>query len=415
MEASASLVRLPTGEIALRMSDEVATLPDEAAPAATAAAAAAATPRRRQRKKGRPRVPPPPYPTCTDDELDGFERHVWHGCFICVIYLPRNMDRCTETIANIVAHGFPAPFMIPGVTPRSPSDTVHDCVCRAHHNAVSWFLSKGLDSRYHMLVFEDDARFVYDDAPARLTAGLDTLEAWGKWGSLHVGHIPMGPIYPLANGLVRSVNPATSHCYVLNRRSVRSIHAMVPERLWKRPMMVEGHWAYPADERFAMTPPLATQCVMPKEMASMPIIRDYFTFQDGEVVLVIIGYTLTLVAAGALVLLVVLAFKWPLRQLAAAQLEADGDNTPPCKQLGTELSATLAAWLTVSALLLHTCYYAARRFTCALAERRHWRTYGLDAARTGFGLVVAGALEFGYVTRVGPSKQTLEQVDCTLQ
>jgi hypothetical protein len=57
MERAPALMRLKTGEIALRMPGEAA-----AAPAEAAAPAAAAAKPRRKRKTGRPRVPPPPYP-----------------------------------------------------------------------------------------------------------------------------------------------------------------------------------------------------------------------------------------------------------------------------------------------------------------------------------------------------------------
>lgn len=391
---SSTLVRLTSGEIAVRVPDNEAAAPAAAPPARKAKA---------RKPSGRPNVPPPPSPTATADELAAFENHVWRGCFICVIYLPRNMKRCQETIDNVVAHGFPAPYMVPGVTPR-PGDTVHDCVCRAHHNTVGWFLSKGLDSRFHLLVLEDDALFVFPDSEPKLAAALETLEQWGKWGSLHVGHIAMGPVYPLTNGLVRSMNPCTSHCYVLNRRTVRSIYALVPERLWKRPMMVEGHWAYPADERFAMMPALATQSVMPKEMASMPIIRDMCTYQDGEKVTMVFGSFLTLCVVAALCYVLLLAARWPLKVLSRAQLLADSDNQPPCEMVPMTYSVTLAAWLTVSVLLLHAIYYVGRRFTCSFAERRHWRTYALDAARTSVGLAVAALFEFGYLLRVQPTE-----------
>jgi hypothetical protein len=396
------LVRLKSGEVAVRVPD--------AGPSSTPVPIDVDKAKRAHKKKRSkvPKVPPPSSPTATPEELAELEKHVWYGCFICVIYLPRNMARCNETIENIVAHGFPAPYMIPGVTPR-PGDTVHDCVCRAHHNAVGWFLSKGLDARYNLLVLEDDARFTIADSADRLAAALDSLESWGKWGSLHVGHVPMGPIYPLPNGLVRTVNPATSHCYVLNRRSVRSIFALVPERLWKRPMMVEGHWAYPADERFAMSPTLATQCVMPKEMAAMPIIRDHFSFDDGQRTAVCFAYFQTVALAVLLLWAVLATAHYPLDLLARAQLDADEDNMPPCTLVRERLSVALAAWLTVTALLLHATYYFLRRFTCALAERRHWRTYLLDASRTGLGLAVASAFEFGFVTRIPPSARAQEQ------
>ena len=161
-EMQPTLVRLKTGEIAVRVPE----------PAPTEAVA---SPRPRKTKRtpsGRPKVPPPPAPTASAEELADFEKHVWHGCFLCVIYLPRNMKRCQETIENVVGHGFPPPFMMPGVTPR-PGDTVHDCVCRAHHTAISWYLAKGLDSRYHMFVLEDDAQFVFDDAAERVKVALD--------------------------------------------------------------------------------------------------------------------------------------------------------------------------------------------------------------------------------------------------
>ncbi|KAG8459435.1 hypothetical protein KFE25_013071 [Diacronema lutheri] len=395
-----TLVRLKTGEIAVRVPE----------PAPTEAVA---SPRPRKTKRtpsGRPKVPPPPAPTASAEELADFEKHVWHGCFLCVIYLPRNMKRCQETIENVVGHGFPPPFMMPGVTPR-PGDTVHDCVCRAHHTAISWYLAKGLDSRYHMFVLEDDAQFVFDDAAERVKVALDSLETWGKWGSLHIGHIPMGPIYPLPNGLARSMNPCTSHAYVLNRRTVRSIHAFVPERLWKRPMMVEGHWAYPADERFAMLPTVATQSVMPKEMASIPIVRSVCSLQSGERCATCFAFFQTLSAICLSAWLLLVAVRWPLSVLRRAELQADGDNAPPCKLVPHALSITLAAWLTVTVLVLHTCYYAARRFTCAFAERRHWRTFLLDTARTALGLAVAAAFEFGYVLHVQPSVSTLRHGD----
>jgi hypothetical protein len=123
------LVRLKSGEVALRVPD--------AGPSSTPVPIDVDKAKRAHKKKRSkvPKVLPPSSPTATPEELAELEKHVWYGCFICVMYLPRNMARCNETIENIVAHGFPAPYMIPGVTPR-PGDTVHDCVCRAHHNAV---------------------------------------------------------------------------------------------------------------------------------------------------------------------------------------------------------------------------------------------------------------------------------------
>mmetsp|Transcript_16457 Transcript_16457/g.50457 ORF Transcript_16457/g.50457 Transcript_16457/m.50457 type:complete len:725 (-) Transcript_16457:236-2410(-) len=336
----------------------------------------------------------------TQAELTAFSRHVWRGCFVCVIYLPRSMQRCEETVEDMVRHGFPRPFLMPGVLPR-PGDTVHDCVCRAHHLAVAWFLAKGLDKHFHLLCLEDDARFRFDDASERVGAALDTLERWERWQSLHIGHIAMGPIFPLGNrlaglgparGLVRSTVPHTSHCYVLNRRHVRSIFQRVPQHLWKRPLMVEGMWAIPADERFAMTLPVATQCVMPKEMASMPIIRDVFDFEDGEYFTTGWSLFLSLVTwAIAMALLAASVVSPPYLSAAAAERFAASDGT--CGRVPMARALGLAAWTSASALVLMCAWYVTRRFTCCLAERRPWRAFGWDASRALAPALVACAAE----------------------
>ena len=195
-----------------------------------------------------------------------------------VFVLSVNPEAKQKILAHLEANGFGDVEVVPGVRPlkngHSPASKKtkkgsvaerHDCICEGHYKCAAKFARER--DFGHFLLVEEDCRFTVPDAFARISKAVAFLDAHKKWGSLHVGQTPFGPVFPVGgiSFLCRTLNPHGGHCYVLQRDTVLRLIRQVPKAQWKRPYMVEGLRKVPPLERFAFFPSIAVQNTPPNE------------------------------------------------------------------------------------------------------------------------------------------------------
>ncbi len=186
-----------------------------------------------------------------------------------VFVLSVNKSAGREMVAHLKEHGFGEVAVVEGVRPRTTKPTLrelHECICAGHHKCTEKYAKEGKHSRF--VVVEDDCRFTVPNAYPKIREAVDFLDAHKKWGSLHVGHIPLGAVFPVQGApfLCHTLNPYSAHCYVLNGDTAKQLLAKIPKSKWKRPHMVEGLKQIPLWERFSFFPSIAIQNNNPKEM-----------------------------------------------------------------------------------------------------------------------------------------------------
>lgn len=185
-----------------------------------------------------------------------------------ILTIPSMMNEARKTHRHVVRHGFPPEqvHIIIGKVAKNRKDVTacSEAICESHWIATQ----KGLRRMSHILIVEDDCRFVRIlDAYKRLQAAIEYLEHIDpKWRLLSVGHCPLGPIVPVGDGIVRTSLPFCGHCYMLNRRFIRPWMKSVGKRYWKRPLAVEGWKSVSTLHKYGFFDSLATQNRPPKEM-----------------------------------------------------------------------------------------------------------------------------------------------------
>ena len=94
--------------------------------------------------------------------------------------------------------------------------------------AISHFCRKKELRNFHLFVIEDDCEFVPAAKQIIENAIIKLDRKPYSWASLHVGHIPVGPAFPVSSlggtsMLIWSSIPFTGHAYIINRHYVSVI------------------------------------------------------------------------------------------------------------------------------------------------------------------------------------------------
>lgn len=214
----------------------------------------------------------------TEKMLHDFEPYVWnHKTVTMVLSIPRNIQRLDALFENVKQHHFPKPFVHYGVPAPLGSDNkrVSESITRNHYHAIKMFnhWNSQRSFAYDVMIMEDDCRFVVPKAHVLLQGHLDYLNKNKDWTTLHVGHCPLGPVFPIRNGLIRTTFPWCAHCYVLKGTKIHDLLQKIPEKKWKRARVLEGWLTVPWSQKFAVSPSLATQSEIPKEIKHVPIVN----------------------------------------------------------------------------------------------------------------------------------------------
>ena len=182
--------------------------------------------------------------------------------------------KCLEALDHLKKHGFNEITVISGkVVPihLKNIESVNKAIFEGHYQCALHFASL-VNAKKHMIVFEDDCQFVEQYGQHHLKKEIDYLDrCQPEWGSLHVGHIPLGLIFPVVGhwSICHTLNPYTGHCYVLNGQVVQNLITNISPESWARPNMVEGMKMIPFMARFAIFPSVAMQKVIPREMKNI--------------------------------------------------------------------------------------------------------------------------------------------------
>lgn len=261
-----------------------------------------------------------------------------------VYLLTINKDACKAMLKHLKENGFDEVEVVEGIRPQKKptikelylketgSDKVevieriraqkptkptikelHECICAGHYKCTKKFSVEG--KRPHFILFEDDCRFTIPNAYAKIMEAIRFLDASVKWGSLHVGQTPLGPIFPVRGApfLCRTMNPYAAHCYVLNGEMARRLIEKIPKEKWKRPHVQEGWKQIPAFERFAFFPSIAIQNNNPKEMRR--IVGNALSYKTGVRIIEGLAFTLTGIGFILLILATCLLFFWVYNRL----------------------------------------------------------------------------------------------------
>ena len=87
-------------------------------------------------------------------------------------------------LAHLVEHGFSQVDPVQGTRPDSPEPTVQeisDCICAGHYECTKRYTEKPKRSR-HIIIFEDDCRFLGTIAADPIQKAVDFLDEKYKWG-----------------------------------------------------------------------------------------------------------------------------------------------------------------------------------------------------------------------------------------
>lgn len=195
-------------------------------------------------------------------------------CFACcVISHPDDDTNAQETAAHLVDEcQFPVkPELVRGIRPPPAGNyTMNHSISSVHARCLCLMNRQGcVDRGQHILIIEDDCRFtVSGNVYERVCKVISRMEKLTSgWHSLHLGHVPLGPTFPVCatdqkDVIVWSALPFAGHAYLINHRVVRKLASS-----WgMRPYNYEGMMGSPLMSRFAIQPPMATQIRRPKEL-----------------------------------------------------------------------------------------------------------------------------------------------------
>ncbi len=216
-----------------------------------------------------------------------------------------------EMIQHLKDHGFGEARIIKGVRPETAKPTINEldeCICAGHYECTAKFCAEGKNA--HLIICEDDCRFTVPNAYERILKAIKVLDAHYTWGSLHVGQVPLGPIFPVlgASFLCRTMNPYGAHCYVLNGATAADLMKKIPKNKWRRPDMVEGLHKIPPLERYAFFPSIAIQNNAPKEMRR--VFGKAVSYSTGARVIEGLAFTLSGAACILLILATYILVSW---------------------------------------------------------------------------------------------------------
>ena len=221
---------------------------------------------------------------------------------ICVFVIqnPNNKDPALDTLNHCVEQGFKHVFLSRGIEGgRSATDEV---VSACHIKAISEYLRHDYHKRnWHLLILEDDCRFEVKDAFNRVAKAVHMLDVRiPNWHTLHVGHVPLGPCFPILKSdssfVVWTSLPFSGHCYVIN--CVKASNILPKKMQWKRPFSMEGLLHLPIFSRFALNPSIATQIRRPKELVKLDnalFITKGIWFEEYTILLEIISLVLPII------------------------------------------------------------------------------------------------------------------------
>lgn len=193
-----------------------------------------------------------------------------------------NPQKARDTLSHLDAHGFTNVKVVEGVRP--PRGSAHDvdalniAICKGHWKCTNEF-AHTRRSR-HVIIFEEDCRFITRDPCSQIGEAVDFLDKQHpQWGSLHIGHCPLGFIWPVIghSRVWRTLTPVAGHCYVLNGDVAVKLISAIPSEKWIRPYMVEKMRAIKASSRYAIFPSIAMQNHPPKEMRR--IMGSFMTYE----------------------------------------------------------------------------------------------------------------------------------------
>lgn len=174
-------------------------------------------------------------------------------------------------------HKMPTPYIIEGVYP-APGETVHKAIFRAHKKALKFAMESNVFRYNDIIILEEDCRFIQQDAFSMICNARDSLS---NWNSIHIGHIPLGPIFPThIKKLFYSIIPMTAHCIVWNRKILPTVVSYCD--IYDRPYIIEGNLSLPLLQNFAFVPGLAIQSKPPKEISLLPFGLNTLTYTEAE-------------------------------------------------------------------------------------------------------------------------------------
>tara|TARA_Y100001973_G_scaffold65196_1_gene95351 strand:- start:1020 stop:1793 length:774 start_codon:yes stop_codon:yes gene_type:complete len=211
---------------------------------------------------------------------------------VCFIIRNPNSPQFSENTRNeVLKHGFPEPHILDGSL-RFKGDEQNSPVERAHLRIITYFF-RNFREKKHIMVLEDDCEFV-GEAYKTVKSALAFLDKKPNyWSTLHLGHLPAGPSFPVVhltgkNMLLWTSLPFTGHAYIINRLFVKRILS-APSTSFKRPYSQEGFCQFSILKKYAIQPVIATQNRRPKELVDIDngklawplfLVTPHFDFND---------------------------------------------------------------------------------------------------------------------------------------
>ena len=100
------------------------------------------------------------------------------------------------------------------------------------------------------------------------------------WTILHAGHVPLGPVFRVDHGLLRTTFPYAAHSYIINHNKRKQLLQKVSKKQWQRPLMVEGWTKIGIADKFACFPSLTTQSevpILPKLVVPLVLTTSHYS------------------------------------------------------------------------------------------------------------------------------------------
>lgn len=261
-----------------------------------------------------------------------------------VLTIPANLQSARETCAHLEAKGFPKPEIFLNTPVKNPKhiNEVHRNIFEGHAQIVAKFYREHymVDRSLHLLVFEDDALVLRDDACQVLVDKVAWLDrARPKWSMLNLGCASLGPAFPVGHGLALVLAGFSVHAICVNGKETGRI-ARMGTAVCERPLYPEGGRIFSVWSRFALLWPIVTQTRVPKEFIfkHVPVLRSLVTYERALVLLMLVS-----VLAPVVLALAVLRLAWFLYWYPEARGQASGQ--PRCPQSSSSLNSTRAAAL----------------------------------------------------------------------
>jgi hypothetical protein len=223
-----------------------------------------------------------------------------------VLTIPANLPSARETCAHLVSKGFPEPAIFLNTPVQNPThiNQVHRNIFEGHYQIVEAFHRDHFrhDRGLHLLVFEDDALVMRDDAAQILASKVEYLERRRpKWSMLNLGCASLGPAFPVGHGLAIVLAGFSVHAVCYNGGETGRIVRM-GRAVCERPFWPEGGRVFSLRSRFALLWPIVTQTRVPKEFIfkHVPVLRHVVTYERALVLLMLVSCLAPLILLAAL-------------------------------------------------------------------------------------------------------------------